>query len=272
MVASAELQVGSRPSPRLPGACRGQDHRAGWELHLPTVPVVGGYCPSSASAWVIKTDTLTCSARDTFSIVESAGFLAPRSSPWTPPSMLTSPQAEGISISLTPTADWYSPPRGGSALHHRLHVIQSPIIIRQRGTMARTARTGSAPARGRRRSGTGGTGSVVGQISQIVAANQELQRQRQDLQAENDRLRRELTEIGAALGQLTGGGRRGRGRRGSEVLGLAEVKAKRQRKPITDPELLERRRQALAKARAARAEKLAAARTDGTGSADTSEG
>jgi hypothetical protein len=40
-------------------------------------------------------------------------------------------------------------------------------------------------------------------------------------------------------------------------------KPKRQRKPITDPELLERRRAALAKARAARAEKLAAAGSEG---------
>lgn len=36
---------------------------------------------------------------------------------------------------------------------------------------------------------------------------------------------------------------------------------RRQRRPITDPEVLEKRRQALAKARAARAEKLAAAGT-----------
>jgi len=35
---------------------------------------------------------------------------------------------------------------------------------------------------------------------------------------------------------------------------------RRARRPITDPEVLEKRRQALAKARAARAERLAAAR------------
>ena len=39
---------------------------------------------------------------------------------------------------------------------------------------------------------------------------------------------------------------------------LADAKPKRQRKPITDPEQLERRRQALANARAARAEARAA--------------
>jgi len=46
---------------------------------------------------------------------------------------------------------------------------------------------------------------------------------------------------------------------------VAEVKPKRQRKPITGPEQLERRRTALTKARAARAEKLAAARVAGDG-------
>jgi len=42
------------------------------------------------------------------------------------------------------------------------------------------------------------------------------------------------------------------------ALTVAEAKPKRQRKPTTDPVQLERRRAALAKARAARAEKLAA--------------
>lgn len=46
---------------------------------------------------------------------------------------------------------------------------------------------------------------------------------------------------------------------------LADPTPRRQRKPITDPEQLERRRQALAKARAARAEKLAAAGTGASG-------
>lgn len=94
--------------------------------------------------------------------------------------------------------------------------------------MARTARKGATATRSRRRAGTGGTSAVVGQISQIVAANQELLRQRQDLHAENDRLRRELTEIGVALGHLTGSARRGPGRRGAQIPGLAEIKPKRQ--------------------------------------------
>jgi len=57
----------------------------------------------------------------------------------------------------------------------------------------------------------------------------------------------------------------GRGRRGVALsaLTVAEAKPRRQRKPITDPEQLKRRRAALAKARAARAEKLAAGRVGG---------
>src|SRR5215467_4770185 len=71
-------------------------------------------------------------------------------------------------------------------------------------------------------------------------------------------------EIGAALGRLSRGPRGGGDRRGVALttLAVAEAKPKRQRKPITDPE---RCRAALAKARAARAEKLAAARAAGDG-------
>lgn len=79
------------------------------------------------------------------------------------------------------------------------------------------------------------------------------------LQALNEQLRGELSAIGSALGSLTGG-RRGRGGGGATALALPEAKPLRRRKPITDPEVLARRNAALAKARAARAEKLAAAR------------
>jgi hypothetical protein len=125
----------------------------------------------------------------------------------------------------------------------------------------RTASGTSSNGRGRRRTTRGGSdaSSVVGQISQLVSANETLQRQNRELGEENQRLRAELTEIGSALGRLTGGPRR-RGRGGVEPLAFTEVKPRRQRKPITDPEQLERRKQALAKARAARAERLAAAR------------
>jgi hypothetical protein len=95
-----------------------------------------------------------------------------------------------------------------------------------------------------------------------VSANETLQRENRELTEENQRLRSELTEIGSALGRLTGPRGR-RGRRGAEVLGLTEAKPRRTRKPITDPEVLAKRNQALAKARAARAERLAAARAAG---------
>ncbi len=101
------------------------------------------------------------------------------------------------------------------------------------------------------------------QIGKIVAANETLQRENRDLTAENERLRAQLQEIGSALGRLTGGPRRGRGGRIADVQAPTE---RRRRKPITDPEMLERRRQALAKARAARAERLAAAKAAGNGS------
>jgi hypothetical protein len=114
---------------------------------------------------------------------------------------------------------------------------------------------------GRRRRSTRGsdTGLVVSQITQLVQANETLQRANRELTEENQRLRSELTEIGSALGRLTGapGGRRGRG---ADALSLPEVKPRRQRRPITDPEVLAKRNAALAKARAARAERLAAAR------------
>jgi hypothetical protein len=100
---------------------------------------------------------------------------------------------------------------------------------------------------------------VVSQITQLVAANETLQRQNRELSEANGRLRAELTEIGSALGRLTGAPR-GRGRRGAGGITVPEAEPRRTRKPITDPVILERRKQALAKARAARAEKLAAAR------------
>jgi len=104
-----------------------------------------------------------------------------------------------------------------------------------------------------------GTRAIVDQIAQLVSANEALQRENRELTDENHRLRSELTEIGSALGRLTGARGR-RGRRGAEPLVLTEAKPRRTRRPITDPEVLARRNQALAKARAARAERLAAAR------------
>jgi hypothetical protein len=117
----------------------------------------------------------------------------------------------------------------------------------------------TTPAK-RRRSTTGtATRLVVTQITQLVAANETLQRANRELTEENQQLRSEMTQIGSALGSLTDG-RRGRGRRGAAALALPEAKPRRTRKPITDPDVLARRAAALVKARAARAERLAAAR------------
>jgi len=114
----------------------------------------------------------------------------------------------------------------------------------------------------RRRRTTRGTDTrlVVTQITQLVAHNEELQRTNRELIDENQRLRSELTEIGSALGRVTGApaGRRGRG--AEAPLAMPEAKPRPQRRPITDPEVLAKRNAALAKARAARAERLAAAR------------
>src|SRR5215472_11021604 len=132
--------------------------------------------------------------------------------------------------------------------------------------MPRTPRATTTPTRRRTRSAAAtSTRAVVDHITQIVSANEALQRENVELRSEVERLRGELTEIGSALGRLGGGPRGGRGRRGVALtaLAVADAKPKRQRRPITDPEQLERRRAALAKARAARAEKLAAARVGG---------
>jgi hypothetical protein len=125
--------------------------------------------------------------------------------------------------------------------------------------MPRTSSTTSTTTRRRRAARGTDTRLVVTQIAQLVAANETLQRANRELTGENERLRNELTQIGSALGSLTGG-RRGRGRRAAAALALPEARPRRQRRPITDPEVLARRNAALAKARAARAEKLAAAR------------
>lgn len=127
--------------------------------------------------------------------------------------------------------------------------------------MPRTRSATASTTRRRRRTTQGiDTRRVVTQITQLVAANENLKLENARLQALNEQLRSELTEIGSALGSLTGG-RRGRGRRGAAALALPEAKPRRTRRPITDPEVLARRNAALAKARAARAEKLAAARS-----------
>src|SRR5215472_4514881 len=102
--------------------------------------------------------------------------------------------------------------------------------------------TSSSPTRRRRRRSAVGSDTrlVVTQITQLVSANETLQRANTELTEENQRLRAELTQIGSALGSLTGAGR-GRGRRGAAALALPEAKPRRTRKPITDPEILAKR-------------------------------
>jgi hypothetical protein len=138
------------------------------------------------------------------------------------------------------------------------------ITLREVKGMPRTSSNGASTRRRRKTTVGGDTRLVVTQITQLVAANQTLQRENRELTEQNERLRSELTQIGAALGSLTDP-RRGRGRRGAAAAAFAlpEVKPRQKRKPITDPEILARRNAALAKARAARAEKLAAARAAG---------
>ena len=125
--------------------------------------------------------------------------------------------------------------------------------------MPRTPSTTSTTRRSRRTTQVADTRRVVTQVTQLVANNESLKLENARLQALNEQLRSELTQIGSALGSLTGD-RQGRGRRGAAALALPEARPRRRRRPITDPEVLARRNAALVKARAARAEKLAAAR------------
>ena len=133
--------------------------------------------------------------------------------------------------------------------------------------MPRTPRNGRASTRGRRsRSLIGGTQPIVDQISQIVSANEALQRENRELAAQNEQLRTQLREIGTALDRLTGSSRRRRGRPPRALPEIRGAKPVRQRRPITDPEVLEKRRQALARAREVRAQRLAASKAAGDGS------
>ena len=126
-----------------------------------------------------------------------------------------------------------------------------------------TSTTKAAGSRGRRSDRRrSGTGDVIGQITQLVSANQALRLENAELLAKNELLRTQLAEIGQALGKLTGTSRRGR--RAAVPSAVVDQRPRRQRKPITNPEVLERRRQALVKARAVRAERLAAARAEGS--------
>jgi hypothetical protein len=131
--------------------------------------------------------------------------------------------------------------------------------------LPRTSGDGRRARRGSRRRGQANGRPIVEQITEIVAANEALQRENQELAAENAELQAQLREISMALGRLTGAGQRRRGRLTPDTAADGAERPRRKRKPITDPEVLEKRRQALAKARAARAERLAARRAEGAG-------
>ena len=107
----------------------------------------------------------------------------------------------------------------------------------------RTRRTISVDSR-QIRTGLGRLRRIVGRAEELVTENKMLKSQVR-------RLERELRAVQAGLAALDGarGGRRTRAASG----------VKRTRRPITDPAVLERRRQALEKARRVRAEKRAAA-------------
>ena len=89
-----------------------------------------------------------------------------------------------------------------------------------RGTSAHT----KTAARGRRRTTRVGsdTVAVVGQITQLVTANETLRRENAELLAVNEQLRAHLQEIGSALGSLSNGSRR-RGRGAAQPFVLAEA-------------------------------------------------
>jgi hypothetical protein len=120
-------------------------------------------------------------------------------------------------------------------------------------TTATETTTGAARVT-RRRSRS--TTPIVDQIAQLVARNQQLQVENANLRAANEGLSAQLVEIGEALGRMAGGRRSRRG----AVPAAITAPARRTRKPITDPAVIEKRRQALVRARAARAERIAAAK------------
>src|SRR5437879_1753674 len=131
----------------------------------------------------------------------------------------------------------------------------------------RRTSTDSQPSGRRRRSSRTTADPIVDRITRLVAENQSLQREVADLRTENAHLSGQLNEIGSALGRLSSGRRSRRGPAASPTAAAPP----RKRKPITDPVVLEKRRQALALARAARAERLAVARAAATQTASGSE-
>jgi hypothetical protein len=96
---------------------------------------------------------------------------------------------------------------------------------------------------------------VVVKVMRILADNKQLSQRVRTLSAENERLRAELAEIESAVGRT--GGNRAPATRRRRTTRRSSARAARR---ITDPELLEKRRQAAARARAVRAQRLAESR------------
>jgi hypothetical protein len=134
---------------------------------------------------------------------------------------------------------------------------------RARARRPRSA-NGAAPRRGRgpQPAGEDLLASLSAMVDRLITENRELKRAI---------ARVEKSAVGAGLGQATKA-LSGLQRRVSQALSIgapaargrgrgaaAEAAAPRPRRKVTDPEVLERRRQALAKARAARAAKREAA-------------
>ena len=126
---------------------------------------------------------------------------------------------------------------------------------RPRGSATRVA----AARRSRRSVVTPNGGDSANVLMQSV---QKLVSENQALVRENDRLKAVLSRIVGLAGETSGAAPsstvRPRGRRSpaSSTADAGSGGAKRTRRPITDPVALQRRRDALAKARAVRAAKL----------------
>jgi hypothetical protein len=107
----------------------------------------------------------------------------------------------------------------------------------------------------RSRSAVGAAGRSVRpaltRLRRLVEKAESVTIENKQLRSEVKRLQRELMAVQSALAGLAPGGRR----RTSDG-----TRARRTRRPITDPAVLERRRAALAKARQVRAAKRAAAK------------
>ena len=130
---------------------------------------------------------------------------------------------------------------------------------RPRGSVNRTspvrrARRASAP----QSRGSDSASALLQSVQRLVSENQGLVK-------ENERLKALLARISGLAGETGGAAaaptrRRRRSSASAAAESAAPAKTRRTRRPITDPVALQRRRDALAKARAVRAERLRSSR------------